>query len=390
MHRALDGYLRCLKSYLVAFFLLAAVPKAHGQLIDNSFNTATISATSSSRADRSVFQNPLVTQSLRGVDSAVPNPNFLPTDVTPLIFSGERRLISRDLQFAILKRLPERMWFNSVTEISQRFESNPLFDRRHAVGDYVFRALPNVTLGYNIFKRTSVYTNYFVIKDVFARHNQLTFPTFQSLSLGLRQDIPVNNKINVQLDFQARELWQITHLNQADLLPAVNVTAAINPNLVAFASTLLQMRSRYFFQGATRELDPFYSVGFLWRRGKWIFTATDTFVTNFRSPPFHGSVPRQGNVTMIADFELSRPISTVPGLTSFVRAEPVWNWDSNNTPGLSGFDIRIFSGLRLAVGKPSYTATIEQIRDQIREYENETTPQSGTEKSESLQAAPSG
>jgi hypothetical protein len=175
----------------------------------------------------------------------------------------------------------------------------------------------------------------------------------------------------MQFDLQARQLWQTTKLNQADLLPSLNVTASVNPNLIAFASTLLQMRSRYYFEGATRELDPFYSLGFLWRRGKWIFSASNTFVTNFRSPPFHGSVPRQGNVSMISDYEISRPISTIPGLVSFVRAEPVWNWDSHNTPGLSGFDIRVFGGLRLAFGKPSYTGTIEQIRDQIKKLEEQ-------------------
>ncbi len=321
--------------------------------------------------DASVFRNPLIAQSGSATANGVPSPNILPTDVTPIIFSGERRSRNRDLQFALMKKLPERLWFNSVTEISQRYESNPLFDRRHAVGDYVFRTLPNVTIGHTVFRRGSIYANYFVIKDVFARQHRLTFPTFQSVSLGYRHDVPIGNRVNMQFDLQARQLWQTTKLNQADLLPSLNVTASVNPNLIAFASTLLQMRSRYYFEGATRELDPFYSLGFLWRRGKWIFSASNTFVTNFRSPPFHGSVPRQGNVSMISDYEISRPISTIPGLVSFVRAEPVWNWDSHNTPGLSGFDIRVFGGLRLAFGKPSYTGTIEQIRDQIKKLEEQ-------------------
>lgn len=353
-----------------------------GKIQSNDNNTASSSA----------FKNPLLAQGSSGTASSVPSPNILPTDVTPIIFSGERRFKSRDLQFALMKKLPERLWFNSVTEISQRYESNPLFDRRHAVGDYVFRALPNVTLGYTVFKRGSIYANYFMIKDVFARHHRLTFPTFQSVALGYRHDVPVGNRVNMQFDFQARELWQSSRLNQADLIPALNITASIKPNLIAFASTLLQMRSRYYFEGATRELDPFYSVGFLWRRGKWIFSASNTFVTNFRSPPFHGSVPRQGNVSMISDYEISRPISMLPGLVSFIRAEPVWNWDSHNTPGLSGFDIRVFSGLRLAFGKPSYTATIEQIRNQIKEFEEQSNPKEPNtpQKSEAPSENPAG
>ena len=63
---------------------------------------------------------------------------------------------------------------------------------RHA--DYVFRVLPNLSLGYNLLNHTSIYCNYFVIKDVYAVQRRLTFPTTQSLSLGLRQDIPINRK----------------------------------------------------------------------------------------------------------------------------------------------------------------------------------------------------
>jgi len=304
------------------------------------------------------------------------NPTVIPTDVTPLIFSGERGLLSRDLRFALMKRLPERLWFNMTTEASQRLETNPFFTTGGGKTDYAFRIMPNVTVGYNLLKRTSIYCNYFVIKDVFARNARiLNFPTTQSLSLGFRHDVPIGRKTNIQFDFQARELWQAVHLHQADFLPAINVTHVVSPSFILFGSSVLQLRGREYFVCPTREIDPFFSVGFLYRRGNWNFTATNTYVLNFRSPPFHGSIPAQGNQSMISDYEISRPVSRkFPALVAFVRAEPVWNWDSHRRPGLSGFDFRLFTGLRLAVNKQPYYASVEQLRQQIKDLEEEEPP----------------
>ncbi|MBX9769952.1 MAG: hypothetical protein K2X29_01195 [Candidatus Obscuribacterales bacterium] len=296
----------------------------------------------------------------------VPNPTVLPTDLNPVLFGSERSILSRDIKYRILKRLPERLWFNFTIEESQRYESNVTFKPRNPLSDYVFRTLPNISIGYNIFSKTAVYCNWFLIKDVFAKHRQLSLPVTQSLSLGFRHDIPVLKRGNLQFDFQARELWQAPHLQQADLLPSVNFSYVVTPSLVLFSSSLLQLRSHYYFQGATREIDPFFTGGFLYRRGKWNFTATNTYVANFRN---RQAIPPIDSQTMISDFELSRPVSDrIPNLVSFVRAEPVWNWGANNLPGLSGFDIRIFGGLRISGQKPAFNTTMENLRKQIRKH----------------------
>ncbi len=306
-------------------------------------------------------------------DAGVPrvNPTQLPTDLTPLIFTGERGLLSREVKFSLLKHLPERMWFNTSTEVSQRFESNPAFSATNSKGDYVFRTLPNVTVGYDLFKGTSVYANYFVIKDVFARTQHFTNPTTQSLSMGVRKPFSITRKLSGQLDFQARELWQASHLHQFDFLPSAGLTYVVSPNVILFASSVLQMRGREYFAAPNREIDPFYSAGLLLRKGQWNFVATDTLVNNFRNPPFTNSIPQHGNVSMIADFEINRPINNkyLPGVVAFVRAEPVWNWRSNKITGLSGFDFRLFSGIRVALNKPSYHATIERMEKNIRDYD---------------------
>ena len=314
---------------------------------------------------------PALAQSLPAGDAARINPSILPTDSTPLIFTGERGLLSRELKFSLLKRLPERLWFSTSTEASQRLETNPFFKRSDAKPDYVFRALPNITVGYNVLKNTGIYCNYFVIKDVFARFPQAGRPINQSLSLGVRHSIAISNKTSAQFDFQARELWQAAGIRQADLLPSVSITHIVTPRVVLFASTVLQLRGRNYFVAPTREIDPFYSAGMLLRKGQWNFLVTDTFVTNFRHPPFSNPVPRQGNVSMIADFEINHPVNNryLPGVLAFVRAEPVWNWRSNGVTGLSGFDFRLFSGIRISVSKPAYNSTIDKMRQQVIDYD---------------------
>lgn len=172
----------------------------------------------------------------------------------------------------------------------------------------------------------------------------------------------------MQFDFQARELWQASHLHQFDFLPGVTVTRVLNPNNIVYLSTLLQLRGGDYFVSPTREIDPFYTVGYIHRRGLWTLVVNDTLVTNFRHPPFNDSIPPQSNMSMITDIELNRPVSKkFPALVSFLRAEPIWNWDSHRAPGISGFDFRFFGGLRIAVSKPSYYAGIENLRKQVME-----------------------
>src|SRR6202044_3847981 len=96
-------------------------------------------------------------------------PQFIPTDVTPFTVSPERNEFSPGYKFKLFQMLPERLWFNSTTEVTQRLDTNVLFTANKPKADYAFRVLPNLTVGYELFKNTSIYANYFVIKDVFAR-----------------------------------------------------------------------------------------------------------------------------------------------------------------------------------------------------------------------------
>lgn len=304
----------------------------------------------------------LVAQNFGGGDRT-PSPAIIPTDITPTRVGDERELIRPGYTFYWKQKFP-RLWFSSVTEVSQRFESNVLFTARNPERDYVFRVQPNVTLGYNFLPNSSIYCNYFLIKDVYARHGFLTNPTFMSLAGGLRQDVPLGTRSNLQADFQVRQLWQARNLRQADILPGITYTHVFSPKLIGFANTQLQLRSRNLFAtGTFREIDPFFTLGVLGRWKDWNAIATNTFVSNFRYPQ---AIPPQRNYAMISSFELNRPISKkVPGTVAFFRAEPIWNFGSNSVPGLSGFDFRIFGGIRMSVIKPSYYAQVERLRKQL-------------------------
>ncbi len=191
-----------------------------------------------------------------GVAQQMAPPQFLPTDVTPFTVTPQRNNFSPGYRFRLFQMLPERFWFTSSTEVSQRGDSNVLFTATHPQADYAFRALPSITAGYNVFKNTSIYTNYFAIKDTFATHSFLNGPTSQSLGFGIRHNKRIDERTDLQFDLQARELQQTSHLRQFDFLPGVTLTRMMKRNDMVFASALLQMRGGNYFVAPTRELDP--------------------------------------------------------------------------------------------------------------------------------------
>jgi hypothetical protein len=225
--------------------------------------------------------------------------------------------------------------------------------RTRYISDYVYRILPNITVGYEVAKKVSIYCNYFVIKDVFFGHSQLTYPTTQSLSWGLRREFAVSRKTNLQLDWQARELWQTTGLHQFDFIPALTLTRFVTPRTIVYFNTLLQLRGGDYFVAPTREIDPFYTLGILHTRGNWIFSAVTTLVTNFRHPPFNDSIPPYSNNSIICDFEVAHPLPKCHQLVAFVRAEPIWNWN--------GHGEQVFS-------KPAYTSAVKNLEQQWHQY----------------------
>lgn len=329
----------------------------------------------------------------------------LPTDVLPLPAAQERMSFGENLQLRALQRLPARFYFNTSIETSWRYETNPfqfptkrkLFTQLPAPpiirvlsqsaqaglldtvnlssnDDWIFRALPNVTAGWTVTPRTRVFANYFLIRDYLYNHHRLN-TTIQSIAGGVQQDIPITRRGNLQLEFQFRELYQQNVQPVFDFLPAATFSYIVTPRTVAFVNTLLQLRGKKYFQAPTKELDPFYTFGFLYQRGAWAFSNTATFVQNFREPFRGNATIPVNNYSWICDFEVARRIvKFLPGMQAFMRAEPIWNFKSHNRPGLAGMDFRVFAGLRMSVGKPPLTAALEQIRQQLEEQEGTPPP----------------
>jgi len=235
-------------------------------------------------------------------------PSLYPTDVTHVGITREQELLRPGFTYYLFQKLPNNLWFNITAEESQRFESNVFFTKNNPKRDYVFRSMPNISLGYEGWKKINIYCNYFVIKDVFVGHHQLTFPTTQSLSWGLRRDFTINERTSFQLDWQARELWQSTNLHQFDFLPGMTLTRFLGAHTVLFFNSILQLRGGQYFEAPTREIDPFYTLGLIYTKGQWMFSNVGTFVTNFRHPPFNDAIPPVSNNSIIYDFEVSHPV----------------------------------------------------------------------------------
>ncbi len=336
---------------------------------------------------------------------AIPG-SIIPTDVVPLPAAEERLSFGENLQLQMLQRLPARLYFNASCETTFRLETNPFqfpskrtfirkffppppvfaslnpftqndFFRQLSfinATDVVFRVLPNVTVGWTVTPKTRLFGNFFMIRDSLM-HNVRLNTTIFSVAYGIQQDIPVTKRGNLQLEVQARELLQQNGTPVFDLLPASTFSYILTPRLVLFANALLQLRGRGYFKPATREIDPFFTFGGLYQRGGWSFSGTATYVQNWRQMfGANASIP-VNNQSWICDFELARRMfPQVPGLQAFVRAEPIWNFGSHNTPGLAGFDFRLFWGLRMAVGKPPLTAAINLMRQRLEELEGEPPP----------------
>lgn len=378
---------------------------------DTIGSTGTLgSAAGSGGSFGSVLSSPLLAQGAAPIapvrvpiiTPVPPSSTILPTDVLPLPQIQNRLTFAENLQLRILQRLPARFYFTSSTEVSLRYESNPFqfptkrrfirqlgpaftnfrdlnVDSQQQVlhqlqlpgaKQAVFRVLPNVTGGFTLTPHSRFFCNYFMIRDSLSRSTRLN-TTINSIAYGFQQDIPLGNRGNLQAEIQARSLYQAHQRPVFDFLPGLTLSYVLTPRTVGFVNALLQIRGNEYYQAPTRELDPFYTWGVLHQRGGWSFSASTTFVQNFREQ-FRNAQIKQDNYAFISDFEIARRLfRQLPGVQAFVRAEPIWNFHSRYRPGLAGMDFRLFSGIRIAVTKPSLTAGLEQLKQQIEEQEGE-------------------
>lgn len=333
----------------------------------------------------------------------------LPTDALPSVVELRQRTAFENLQTKLLQKLPAKLYATGTIETSFRYETNPFqFPTKRKLlrtsfppppifrqlnvfqqsqfynvlglvnnDDVVFRALPNITVGWALTPSTRVGGNYFCIRDQLSHNTQLN-TIVQSLGGFVQHDFRLSSKANVLVDLQARELLTLHQLPQFDFLPTTTFSYVLSPTWVTYASAILQLRGRKPFQAPTREIDPFYTVGSVYQRRGWVFLASGTFFQSFREPFRQNAVINKDSYSIILDFEISRRVlPSIPGLQAFVRAEPIYNFHSNGTPGLAGMDFRMFYGLRMSAVKKPISSVINQIREDLEDAEQEERQKKG-------------
>lgn len=318
------------------------------------------------------------------------NTNLNPAINSQLIpIHGHRAIPSERFKLKFLNRLPSRFFLDANVEESYRYETNPFqfpsarrLRRRliPSAADFAlleaeqqqeilnefgfinkdgtaFRVIPNVTAGFLLTPRTKVYANYFFIRDQFLGPNNQLSSTLNSISWGVKHERHLFKRLTLITDFQARELMISNQFPVFDYLPSVTVSYPVTRSTTVFLNSLLQLRGTKYMVAPTIEIDPFYTAGFSHVHGQWLITASGVLVTFFRSP-FLGREAQidRDHFFWIVDAEVSRPISRkVPGLRGFVRAENIWNFNTNDSPGSSGYDFRIYGGIKYFTGRqPTY------------------------------------
>jgi hypothetical protein len=329
-----------------------------------------------------------------GSRAQVNAPTVLPTDINPIPGHPESLSPLSAFQLRLWQHTPSSFYYTGTIESTFRLETNPFQypekgtlwnelippgtdisnlnpgdiasdaqEVSHAyAADNVYRINPTFTAGWALTPKTQVFGMYFLIRDSLLHYSTINSTT-QAVGVGIQHTYMWGEKTSIQPQFISRELWQTGEPPVHDLLPTINIQTNVTPNVVAYLSALLQLRFINFLGYPMRELDPMYSAGLIWQRGPYTFIASGTFLQSFRHPFGKYSLLPVDNYTWILDFEIDKQLfKKMPGLQAIVRAEPVFNFHDQNTPGISGADFRLYYGLRLSAFKPWLNGSIQQLR----------------------------
>ena len=272
-----------------------------------------------------------------------------PVDLAPVKLLERTAPVFQPSQFetGLLYKLPSRLFFYSSTENSLRLETNVLQTLHHNRADMIYRALPNVTVGYALTERTRVSANYFYLRDQYTRDNQLLSRNMNSIGFQIQHDIPLSERTNITTGFMSRQLLLSHSQPLSDLLPSVQITRRVGARGVVYGGVLGQIRFRNTI-GRFQEGDQFYSFGGMYRTSRWYFLWDNTVVTNFGHRKLRYGPNNQNIImTLEADYRISPRLPVV----AFVRAQPIFNTGANEATGFAGVNFRIFGGLRLDLNK---------------------------------------
>ncbi|MCC7530475.1 MAG: hypothetical protein IT342_18265 [Candidatus Melainabacteria bacterium] len=256
----------------------------------------------------------------------------------------------------MLYRLPARMFFSGTCENSLRLETNVFQTSRNPQADAVYRVLPNLTVGYALNRRTRVSSNFFFFRDQYASRDSILSRNIYSVGLRADRDYTINEKTTMTAGLFCRELFfNLSSSTPAlcDIIPSAVVVRRVGNHGAAYASVMGQVRFQKMLD-RFQEFDQFYSVGYILRKSPWLFTTDCTFLTNFGNSNLRGG---NNNQTFVLTGEIARQLHRNIPVAAFVRAEPIFNMGANSSPGLAGFNFRLYGGLRAEISKPAIFPT---------------------------------
>lgn len=253
-----------------------------------------------------------------------------------------------EFKTSALYKLPSRMFLSATVENSIRLETNVFQTLKNNRADFIYRILPNVTIGYALTKRTRVAGNYFFFRDQYTINSNALSRNIHSLGGRIDHDIPINPRTSATVSFFARQLLLSRTQPLSDLLPSASIVRRVGERGAIYASILGQIRFRNTL-GKYQEFDQFYSLGGVYRTPKLTLLADHTFITNFGNRQLRGG---PDNALWVLTYEAAYKIHPVIPVAAFVRAEPIFNIGANQATGFAGFNCRIFGGLRFEVAKP--------------------------------------
>ncbi|HEY9717712.1 MAG TPA: hypothetical protein V6C69_09605 [Trichormus sp.] len=305
----------------------------------------------------SVDDNPALHGPELAQAAAQPAPAPQPVDLTPVQLPerGPAFGTFNNFQTNALYKLPSRMFFSAVVDNSARLETNVFQTQHNNRSDLVYRVIPNILAGYALTNQTRVAANYFMYRDQYAVHDNLSRDV-QNFGLRIDHDIRINDKTTLTAGFMGRTL--LSHLNDrathdlTDLLPSLVMQRRVGLANAIYASVLGQIRWKNVF-GEFQEGDQFYSVGGVFRKRGFVYWTDLTWDSNFGRQQVRGG---PNNQVLILTLEASHRISRRYPASIFVTAQPIYNIGPNSF-GYSGFNFRLFGGVRLEIAKPAIFPT---------------------------------
>jgi len=259
--------------------------------------------------------------------------------------------------------LPQHLWFQTSTSVSQGLVTNVLQTAANYKYDYVCPTNMQGTIGYDLIHGLSAVCDYQVIKNVYAENERLNQPTPQTLGFGLKQilygrKLEQNSQV-VNFNFEGQESWSARNSRTFALNPSVQFQQMWTTNKPckvplkdSFALTYqysMPLKWPEPFSGDFQSITPTYSVMAQLQKCQWICKLGTTFVENFPIPEEAPS-KRKNFILFQVPMEIAHPLKR-PGLIAFLDGAPQWYGDSHHAAGRSGFGFTLTAGLRLQLNK---------------------------------------